>query len=116
MLKSSRDKFTHSVIGRSIRVLTPQERIRVVYVVGIQIFLGFLDLVGIALVGLLGGLAISGVGSRQPGNRVKAVLEFLNLGALSLQQQTAILGAAAALILIGKTLISVFFLRKWLFS
>lgn len=112
MLQSSRDNFKHSVIGRSIGVLTPRERIRVVYVVGIQIFLGFLDLIGIALVGLLGGLAISGVGSGQPGNRVKAALDFLNLGALTLQQQTAILGAAAALILVGKTLISVYFVRK----
>jgi ABC-type multidrug transport system fused ATPase/permease subunit len=112
MLKSSRDKFKHSVIGRSIRVLTPRERVRVVFVVGIQIFLGFLDLIGIALVGLLGGLAISGVGSGQPGNRVKAAVEFLNLGELTLQQQTAIIGAAAALILVGKTLISVYFVRK----
>ena len=83
-----------------------------VYVLGVQIFLGFLDLVGIALVGLLGGLAISGVGSRQPGNRVKAALEFLHLDSFSLQQQTAVLGAAAAIILVGKTLVSVYFVRK----
>jgi len=112
MLKDSFELFKHSVIGRSVRVLSRREQIRVVYVVAIQVFLGFLDLLGIALVGLLGGLAISGVGSRQPGSRVRAALEFLNLGALSLQQQTAILGAGAALILVGKTVISVYFVRK----
>jgi ABC-type multidrug transport system fused ATPase/permease subunit len=77
--------------------------------------LGFLDLLGIAVIGVIGAVAISGIGAQQPGNRVSAVLDFLQLGEFSLQAQTGILGAIAAFLLIGKTVISIIFMRKTLF-
>jgi hypothetical protein len=52
-----------------------------------------MDLAGIALAGVLGGLAISGVASRQPGNRVQGVLNSLQLEQFTLQQQALILKA-----------------------
>jgi ATP-binding cassette, subfamily B, bacterial PglK len=112
MLKRMAKQFNQSIVGRAIHLLTPKERIRVVYVILIQVFLGLLDLIGIALVGLLGGLAVSGVGSRQPGNRVQAALNLLNLDQLTLQQQTMALGGFAAVVLVGKTLISIYFIRR----
>jgi ATP-binding cassette subfamily C protein len=52
-----------------------------------QVFLSFLDLAGVALVGVLGSLSVRGVQSKEPGNRVGAVLEFMNLDGQSLQFQ-----------------------------
>jgi ABC-type multidrug transport system fused ATPase/permease subunit len=105
-------KLSNSVVGRSVKLLSPEERLRVFFVILIQVFLGLLDLVGIALVGLLGGLAVSGVGSRQPGNRVQAALNFLQIDQFTLQQQTMVIGGLAATALIGKTIISIYFVRK----
>jgi ATP-binding cassette subfamily C protein len=57
----------------------------------IQVFLGLLDLAGVVIVGLLGSLAISGVGSNQPGDRVSAFLKLSQLSDNSLQFQVGAL-------------------------
>lgn len=88
------------------------ERMRMISVVGIQIFLSLLDLLGVALVGVLGALAITGVGSRKPGNRVSSVLELIGIQDSPLQQQAFVLGSLAAAVLVVKTLLSVILLRK----
>lgn len=80
-----------------------------------QVTFGFLDLLGVGLVGVIGALAISGVGSQKSGNRVNSVLELLHLENQSFQTQVAILGFAAASLLIGKTIFSIIFTRRTMF-
>jgi ABC-type multidrug transport system fused ATPase/permease subunit len=77
--------------------------------------MGLIDLLGVALIGVLGALAVSGVQSTQPGSKVEMFLRFLSLDGLVFQTQAAILGTLAAIILISRTLISVIFTRKTLF-
>ena len=74
-----------------------------------------MDLLGVAIIGILGALAISGVQSSKPGNRVNYVLSFLHLQNQSLQMQAAILGGTAALVLIARTAFSITFTRRTLF-
>ncbi len=81
----------------------------------IQVFLGFLDLIGVAAIGVLGALAVNGIQSKQPGNRVNSVLEFMNLTSFSFQNQVAIIGVSAALILVTRTILSVILFRRILF-
>lgn len=102
-------------MGRSLKVLPKTDRLKVVFVVFLQIGLGFLDLVGVAIIGILGALAVSGVASREPGNRVYSILSALNLEDQSVQTQATVLGLSAAVLLVAKTLISMFFTRKIIF-
>lgn len=104
-----------TIVGRSARLLTKAERRKVLAVAILQVLFGLLDLLGIAAVGLLGALAISGIGSRQPGNRVSDALSLLGLENQPLQVQATIIGLAAAFLLIGKTIITVIFSRKIVF-
>ena len=101
-----------TTVGRSLKVLPRKDRLKVVFVIFLQIGLGFLDLVGVAIIGILGALAVSGVASREPGNRVYSILSALNLEDQSVQTQATILGLSAAVLLVAKTLISMFFTRK----
>jgi ABC-type multidrug transport system fused ATPase/permease subunit len=110
-----KSKLALTTIGRSLRILPRADRTKVVAVVFLQIGLGFMDLAGIALAGVLGGLAISGVASRQPGNRVQGALDFLNLGQLPLQKQALILGLAISVLMVGKTIVSILFTRRTIF-
>jgi ABC-type multidrug transport system fused ATPase/permease subunit len=110
-----KSKLALTTIGRSLRILPRADRTKVVAVVLLQIGLGFMDLAGIALAGVLGGLAISGVASRQPGNRVQGVLDFLNLGQLPLQTQALVLGLAISVLMVGKTIVSILFTRRTIF-
>jgi ABC-type multidrug transport system fused ATPase/permease subunit len=105
-------RLKNSSIYRSLRLLSRKEIKKLTYVLIIQISLGLLDLIGVALIGVLGALSVSGVQSKQPGNRVSQVLNTLFLGDLAFQKQVAILGIMAATILIIKTILSVIFTRK----
>ena len=104
-----------STIYRCLRILSPRDRKKLLGVAVIQIFLAALDLIGVAIVGILGSLAINGISSKGPGDRVEKLFSTLHLTDLSIQEQAAILGFTATAVLLGKTLISVFFTRKVLF-
>jgi cell division transport system permease protein len=81
----------------------------------VQVFLGLLDLLGVAMIGLLGALSLNGVQARPPGDRVSAFLEFFGLLDETFQTQAAVLGIAASATLILRTLISIILTRKVLF-
>lgn len=100
------------MILRCINLFSLKDRYRIIVVVLIQVLLGFLDLAGVALIGIIGALSVSGIQSQQPGTRVNQVLTFLHLQNLSFQQQTAFLAVASALFLIGRTVLSIYFSRR----
>ena len=110
-----RNRLSVTTIGRSARVLSRTDQLKIIAVAIIQIGMGALDLLGVATIGVLGALAISGVESNKPGNRVNAVLKIIHLSERPFQVQVAVLGGLAAVLLIGRTVLSVFFTRKTLF-
>ena len=88
--------FSNSIIARSVRILSSSERKKVIAVVVIQISFGLLDLAGVALVGILGALAVTGVQAKGPGDRVSTALQFLGIQDNTLQYQATIIGLLAA--------------------
>ncbi len=114
-LAEAQSKFALTTLGRSFYVLAKKDRQKLFAVVVFQVFLGLLDLAGVAIFGVLGALAVTGVGSRTPGNRVNAFLDTLGLSGFSLQWQATILAILATFLLIGKTLFSVLFIRRTMF-
>ena len=44
-----------------------------------QVFLAILDLIGVALLGVIGALSVYGIQSKSPGNRINQLLELINL-------------------------------------
>ena len=115
MKKPLGEKSDIQKIKEVLSILPPQDRQKIALVVVVQIFMGFMDLLGVALIGILGALAVNGVKSTAPGSRVSQVIEFLHLENQIFQTQAAILGIAAAFVLIARTLISVVFTRRTLF-
>jgi ABC-type multidrug transport system fused ATPase/permease subunit len=97
------------------RLLNRQDRTKVALVTLVQFALNLLDLIGVALIGILGSLAVNGVQSKEPGFRVQRILDALNLNNLSFQMQVATLGIVATVLLLTKTLISMFLNRRILF-
>jgi ABC-type multidrug transport system fused ATPase/permease subunit len=105
-------KLINSTVIRSTKILPKSDKPKIIAVIAMQISLGFLDLIGVAAFGILGALAVTGVQSQQPGNRISAVLSALGLSNIEFQQQVAFLGLGAATILIVRTLLSVIAMRK----
>lgn len=77
-----------------------------------QSLLSILDLVGVAMVGILGALAITGIESKNSGTRVNLALNFLHLQSYSLQGQATIIGFISAALLIIRTAASIYFNRR----
>jgi ABC-type multidrug transport system fused ATPase/permease subunit len=115
MFNRRTEKILASTVIRSVKVLPVSDRPKIIAVIVLQVALGFLDLIGVAAIGVLGALAVTGVQSLEPGNRVSDVLEILNLENFSFQSQVAILGLSAAGILIMRTILSILVTRKIFF-
>ena len=98
-----------------VRILSPRDQKKLSLVTLVQSFLGLLDLIGVALLGAIGAIAIRGVQSKTPGDRVNWVINKIGLEGFSLQLQVAILTLAAVTFLILKTIASIVISRKSLF-
>jgi ATP-binding cassette, subfamily B, bacterial PglK len=96
-------------------ILEKKDRVKSLALVVIQIGLSFIDLLGVALFGVLGALAINGSASRAPGDRVSRLLEFLRIDQESIQSQAMIIGVLATFLLVFKTLLSIFLTRRTMF-
>ncbi len=108
-------QWVNSNFRTALMLLDEVSRRKLAIVVGFQITLGFLDLLGVAAIGILGALSITGLQSSKPGNRVNQALELLNIQNLSFQTQVIILALLAVTLLLSRTIISIFSTRKILF-
>ena len=114
-LSDFRNRLTHSAIGRSISILSRADKQKIAAVVFLQICMGWLDLLGVLAIGLLGALSVTGLQSQNPGDRVSQVLRILHIADETFQTQASILGALALILLVGRTILSIFFTRRILF-
>jgi len=108
-------KIGAATYRKSLNLFSKRDKHKLAVVTILQIFIGAVDLLGVALIGLLGALAVSGIQSKVPGNRVSEVLRLFGLNHLSFQSQSAVIGLGASGVLVLRTFISIFFNRKTLY-
>ena len=102
-------------IALPIKLLSGRDRSLLVVITFITIFLAILDLFGVLLIGVIGSLSITGLGNGQTGDRVSIALRVLHIDNLDFESQVIVVGLIAALLLITKTILSLFLIRKTLF-
>jgi ATP-binding cassette, subfamily B, bacterial PglK len=91
-------------VRRSMELLPQRQRRRLVLAAGVQVSLNLLDLVGIALIGMVAAIAASGVGAQSPlPALVQDAVDLLGLEGLTVSQLSVILAVAAVLVLVLKT-------------
>ena len=110
-----RAKISESTLGRSISVLDRADRKKLSLMVVLQIVLSLLDLIAVAIIGLIGAIGVNGVKSSLPSPRITQILEFLRIENQTIQVQVGLLGIFAATLLVGRTLFSIFAIRRMLF-
>ena len=109
------DQLRDTPLLLSLSILSKRDKLRFIVVLLIQTILGFMDLLGVAIIGLLGALSINGVQSRPPGDRIAQFLEFFQIEDFSFQSQAALMGAAAAVLFVLRTIFSIVLSRKVLY-
>ncbi len=108
-------RWEKSSLRRCFRILSRIDQRKVVLVTLLQVLLGFLDLLGVLAIGLLGTLSVSGLQSSGPGDRVYKIMAFFQMQNLDFQTQALALVATATVLLVGRTILSIFFTRRVLF-
>jgi ABC-type multidrug transport system fused ATPase/permease subunit len=111
-LKFSNLQFAE--IKKVLSLLSKRDRFRLVLVLIINIFLAFLDLIGVALIGVATASLIRGLQSLEVGDQASRFLELLNLDGLPQRSLLMLLVSGAVFFFILKTLLSVYFYRKTL--
>ena len=105
-------KFQFSEIKKVLLLLSKRDRTRLVLVLGINTLLAFLDLIGVALIGVATATLIRGLQSLEVGDQVSRFLELLNLDDMPQKTLLVTLVCSAVFFFILKTILSVYFLRR----
>lgn len=114
-MNANHKKLSPNLFKKSISILAPKDQRKIVILTALNILMSVLDLLGVILVGLLGALSVQGLQSTPSGERVGLALRLLQIQDFSFQSQALILGTCAAALLVGRTILSIFFTRKILF-
>ncbi len=102
-------------ISSCFAVLSRKDKKYLFYIVGIQVCIGIFDLFSIALMGVVGALAISGVQSKAPTRHLSEILSILKVEDATFQIQIATLSLITASLLVIKTFFSLYFSRRVVF-
>jgi len=114
MLSINLSVFNFAEIKRVLLLLEKKDRLKLFLVLVVNTFLAFLDLFGVALIGITSAILIRGLQGLTPGDQVSRFLELLNIDGLSQRNLLILLGGMAIFFFIIKTFLSVYFLRKTL--
>jgi len=112
MVSVTPSPFQFTEIKKVLLLLDRKDRFRLFLVLIVNTMLAFLDLVGVALIGVASAILIRGLQDQQAGDQVSRFLGLLNLDGLPQQTLLILLGATAVFFFVLKTILSVYFLRR----
>ena len=109
-LKSS-ESILKSVI-LSLKLISRGDQVKVCFLAFLNIVLSFIDLLGVILIGLTVSLAINGPSKIGDSGRIGSLLRILHLQDMSFSSVIRILGLSAILLLVLRSLVSIFIGRR----
>lgn len=101
-----------TILKNAFYILDQRKRLKLIGASLVQIITAGLDLVGVALIGVLGALTIQGIESKGAGERVSSVLNLLRIESFSLQYQVTVIGMLAIFFFVLRTFLTVFLTRR----
>ena len=93
-------------IRKSISMMPREKRRLLRIATALQVSLGILDLIGIALIGLVAAIAVSGIGTAGLPDWLQSTLDTIGLGSLTVSQLSVIVALTAVFVLIAKSVLS----------
>lgn len=115
LLRFMQNKMTMGKIHRCINLLSKSDKVKISVIIVLQFLIGIMDIIGVIAVGLLGAISLTGNSDQNSDSRVSQALSYLNLDDSSFQSQALFLSIGACVFLVGRTILSVFFVRRILF-
>ena len=99
-------------ITRSIQLMPRRDRRLLSVTVGLQMITSVLDLAGVILLGLVGVLSVAVIQSTPVPSVIETIASTFGLQGLSGQQLVVVFGAAAATLLLVKSIVSSYLVRR----
>ena len=96
-------------------ILTTSQRVKMILLILVSILINFLDLVGVAVVGIISSVAINGITARAQNQTVMKILEIISIDDKVFDTQIVFLITLAVCVFIFKTLTSLYLNRRILF-
>ncbi len=96
----------------SLGWIRPRDRKKIFAVVFLQVGLSLMDLIGVFLIGLVAALSVSTVDTDFQNSKMYELISVIRLQNLEVTSQILILGAISVVVLIGRSLASLFITRK----
>ena len=106
------DKSVPASVKASLNLLPPRSRRRLIIAACVQMSLGLLDLAGVALLGLVGAIAVSGLDPASLPTWISDLLDSIGLGNATASQLAGIVAAAASVLFLTKTAISALLTKR----
>jgi len=110
-----RSNYRNSDYFKIFQLVNKVDKIKLLLVSLVQIFLSFFDLIGVAFIGLIGSVSVAAISSTKITGRTESVINFLSLQDFSSQFQVAILGLMSAVLMVVKTFTSLYLNRRVIF-
>ena len=93
-------------------LLDERDRLVLKLVILAQVLLSVLDLIGVALIGVIGALSVYGIQSQDSGNFAKAITNLIGIESLTFQNQVIVLSILTITILLTKTAASLWITKR----
>lgn len=110
-----RSNYRNSDYFKIFQLVNKVDKIKLLLVSFVQIFLSFFDLIGVAFIGLIGSVSVAAISSTKITGRTESVINFLGLQDFSSQFQVVILGLMSAVLMVVKTFTSLYLNRRVIF-
>lgn len=102
-------------IRKSVQLLDSQDKKKYVLLTITQAALSIIDLLSVAVVGLIAAIAVNGIGKVAPGDTLDRLLTTIKLENFSIQTQAALLGLIVGILLSAKSIFSLLLNKRMLF-
>ena len=109
---SFRRVINNSMLAKCFKILPKSDQRKIIILAIMQFLVAMLDLFGVAVIGILGALSVSSVGSKPVGTRLNKVLEVINIEDLAFQKQVLILSIISVGFLLTRTILSMLFTKR----
>jgi ABC-type multidrug transport system fused ATPase/permease subunit len=113
--KGIKSDLKNTTLIRALQILNQADRHKLLIVVILQFMSALLDLIGVALVGVLGALVVSGFGVGNQSSNLVEILSLFRIENLSFQAQVAFIATTVAFLLAIKTFVTAFISRRSLY-
>jgi ABC-type multidrug transport system fused ATPase/permease subunit len=110
--KNTLKRSTFSVTKLAFSLISVESRKRALFSTVFLVFVGILDLMGVAIIGALGALSIQAIEINDTGRKVNLLLNIINIQNFDIKVQILFLSLIAGFLFLLKTVISVTLTKK----